>query len=797
MSERSQQLLELPGVTARLAGLAGFSGGVQLAHELTPAHDADEVHVRRAETEEAVLLEQTTAASPGGAHDVRQAVAAAAIGETLAIGDLERILVTIGVAQEVRAGVLGQAGVAPLLAERLEVGVVPAGLREPAGALERALDRRGGLLDSASPELGTLRRQVATARRDAADTLRRLAARLGAHLQERFTTERSGRPVLAVKASSRSAVPGIVHDSSASGQTIFVEPLAVLDANNRLRELEAMEAAEVRRILAELTGRVAEAAGALTMAVDALAHHDMVLARARLSVAWRGCTVEDADQVHLEGARHPLLDPARAVPVDLPLDDVHVLVVSGPNTGGKTVALKTLGLLAMLNQCGLRVPATTARLPIFSAIVADIGDEQSIAASLSTFSAHLRSLVHVLGVAGPGALVLLDEVAGGTDPEEGGPLAQALLQRLMAMGATVLATTHLGALKQWAAATPGAANAAVDIDPTTFRPRYRLLMGEPGASHALDIALDLGLDPEVVADARRAMSPEQRVSDELLRAAQRARQAAEDELRAAREAHGDAQRTAEEAQQRLRELERELADRRREAERERVLARERADAELAAATRELAELRTQVNAARRAEGSRARGASGDEARRDRALGAADQAQRRARSLLQPAVEGGGEVAVGQAVHDPTVGFRGVVVAVEGDTAEVQGERIRMRLPVARLVADPRGRPAPAPRPVERRPELRAAPAELDVRAARRGGAGHAARGRGRGRHGGPPSLRVIHGVGTGALRTAVRQELARHPLVDRADPAPPNAGGDGATFAILDASVAGAAPAPE
>ena len=400
-------------------------------------------------------------------------------------------------------------------------------------ALDRALDPAGGLLDTASPELASIRRRLAAARREASDLLRQLAVRLRSHLQETFTTERGGRPVLAVKASSRSAVPGIVHDSSGSGETIFVEPMAVVEANNRVRELGAQEHEEEERILRALSRLVGQEAGPLEDAVAALAALDLALASAALSRAWDGCQVEPADEVELAGARHPLLDPAGVVPIDLPLAGVRALVVSGPNTGGKTVALKTLGLFAMLHQCGLRVPASRARLPVFDRVLADIGDDQSIAESLSTFSAHVRRLVAIMEAAGPRSLVLLDEPAAGTDPDEGARLAQAVIERLVEQGALVLATTHHPEVKAWASAAPAAANAAVAVDLRTLRPLYTLQMGEPGASHALGIAEGLGLDPEVVEAARRAGPPERRALEALLADAASARAAAEEEREAA------------------------------------------------------------------------------------------------------------------------------------------------------------------------------------------------------------------------------------------------------------------------
>jgi len=794
---RSLELLEFGAIQSRLAGHASFDGGAALARAMVPATDPDMVRGRRGETEEAFALEEQAVTGPGGAFDLRDGIGLVARGGVLDVVGLERLDATIAVAVEVRAEVGGHREQAPKLAERLATGIQPAALSGLAAALERTLDRRGGILDSASPELAQYRRRAAAARRDAADLLRRLAARLGAHLQETFTTERGGRPVLAVKASSRSAVPGIVHDTSASGSTLFVEPLELIEANNRLRELEAMEAAEVERILAEMSERVRQVAGELTSAIEALARHDLALARARLSYEWQGCVVEDAREPELAGARHPLLDPHRTVPIDLDLRGIRALVISGPNTGGKTVALKTLGMLAALSQCGLRVPARSARLPVFDRILADIGDEQSIALNLSTFSAHVRRLSVIIAGAGDRSLVLLDEIAAGTDPDEGGPLAQAIIERLVSAGACVLVTTHLGSLKEWAVAFPGAENAAVAIDLATLRPRYAIAIGSYGASHALDIAESLGLPDAVIASARAAISPARQQSDALIRAAGQAQAQADLELARAKDERAAAAQDRRDAERLRVDLEARIARHRAQLQADRDEVREQARTELAAASGELAELREQIRAARRSEAARRssvrQGAGAEEVRtRDRFLAAASDAERRAQEALSDAAVTGEHVAVvGDAVRDATMGFRGVVVAIEGDVAVVQGDRARMRVPLGRLVADVRGqRPAAAPPPVhEVRPPVVAVPAHVDVRGQRAAEAcAHVRDAVDAAAIAGRERLLVVHGIGTGALRAAVREELTRHPLVDKVDPAPPNEGGDGATYAVLESS---------
>lgn len=787
-------LLEFDAVRMRLAGHAAFEGGAALARAAVPSPDPVRVALLRAETDEAFELEERAVTGAGGAFDVREPIVQVVRGGVLDVGGLERLDATIAVALEVRDAVGAHHEAAPALAERLAIGIAPAPLASMAVALDRALDGRGGILDTASPELAGCRRRLAAARRETGDLLRRLAGRLGTHLQESFTTHRAGRPVLAVKASSRSAVPGIVHGTSASGNTLFIEPLELVEANNRLRELEAAEAAELERVLAELSARVRLEADALAGAIDALAYHDAVIARARLSYEWRGCRVEPASSPLLRAARHPLLDAGRVVPIDLDLGTARAVVISGPNTGGKTVALKTLGMFAALAQCGLRVPAEAAALPVFDRILADIGDEQSITLSLSTFSAHVARLSEIIAAAGTRSLVLLDEIAAGTDPDEGGPLAQAILERLVAGGATVLVTTHLGALKEWAVEYPGAENAAVAIDPTTLQPRYAITMGAYGASHALDIAEALGLPDDVIGNARAAMSPSRQQSDAMVRAAAKAQSHAEVELDAAR-AERDAAAAARRDAERLRsDLEDRIARQRERLDADREDVRAQTRRELAAAEAELAELRDQIRAARRNESRRAAGSSGTDlgaaaSARERALVSASGARRRARRALEgeaPVVSV--PLAVGGAVRDTATGVRGVVVAIEGETVVIQGDRARLRAPASRVVPDAARRPSSISAPVaEVRPPSVAAPAELDVRGQRAAEACAQVREAiDRAAVAGRPRLLVIHGIGTGALRAAVREELGRHPLVDAVEPAPPREGGDGATYAVLE-----------
>jgi DNA mismatch repair protein MutS2 len=773
-------LLELPAIRERLAGLAAFEGGAPLALGLEPSTDPREVARLRDITREAVVLWELGLSGPGGAHDIRADIEDARRGARLEIATLERIRATAEVAVEMHEALMEHAAEAPLIADVVDM-IDPGVMRRVAGRLDDCLDGRGGIRDDASPGLARARRDVAELRRQAQDALRDVAQSVKAHLQEGFITERAGRPVLAVKASSRSAVPGIVHDTSDSGGTLFVEPLPVVEASNRVREAVAREREELAAVLAALTALVEEHAYALEVGVDALAEVDLRLARASLSRQWRGAPVEEGD-VLLSGARHPLLDVGSAVPITLDLTSIRTLVVSGPNTGGKTVSLKTLGLFAMLHQCGLEPPADRVRLPVFDTVLADIGDEQSIAESLSTFSAHVRTLIGVLDDAGPRSLVLLDEVGAGTDPAEGAAIAQAVLGELLDRGALVLATTHSPEVKSWAVDAEGAANAAVGLDPDTLAPTYRLAVGDPGGSHAIGIAERLGMPAPVLDRARAFLGAERSALIGLTEDAERARAAAARDRAAAAEALAVAQRERADAERRQERL-------RTTADEERARMRTEAEAELAALRTDLAALRKEIAAGRRLE-DRDRRSVDRQRDRDRRLGAADEVVRRAADrlsgLVEPAAPERAPV-VGEHAVDVALGVRGVVISIEGDEAELQGPSARVRVPLARLTPDrtPAATAAPPPR-AEARPVLEAISPEVDVRGQRAEAARRAVRDHiDMAAQAGIETVRVIHGRGTGALREAVGEELARHPLVKARALAPPGEGGDGATIVTL------------
>jgi DNA mismatch repair protein MutS2 len=787
------EVLEYPAIAERLATAAETSLGATLARELVPSPIGEEVARRQRLTSEAIaLLDNGAEPSLAGLADVRDAGARAARDGVLGSAELNRIAVTVGVGLEARRALGETRDLAPSLAD-LTAPVDPA-----LGALRDEIDRRivedgSDLRDTASPRLRRLRTELRGGRQRVTDELTRIArsGELRDFLQERFVTERGGRPVLAVKASARGKVRGIVHDASSSGQTLFVEPFAIVELNNRLAEAASAEREEVERILRELSVLVGQRADELRMLVEAVGDLDLALGLGTLSRRWRGAEVEVADEVRLLAARHPLLDEATAVPIDLDLGALRGLVVSGPNTGGKTVALKTLGLAALLHQAGLRPPAAAATLPVFDRVLADIGDEQSIEMSLSTFSGHLRNIVTILEGATGGSLVLLDELAAGTDPVEGSALAQALFDRLAQQARLTVVTTHYTELKEWASATEGVANAATGFDPETQAPLFTVALGRPGTSHALQIAERLGLEPSLVEDARSRISPELLRTGELLSEAEASERAAAEARAAVERERAEAARAAERARERETELQSEIERVQASAAHERELAVAAAEADLAVARTELRALRDEIRAATRRERQRRRAAPETshsvEGERDRRLGAASEHAERAEEALR-ALEPlplTGPLAEGDPVETLELGVRGTIAAIEGEQAEVIGPGgLRVWIPVARLRPDSRPRTeAPSDEPAVRLLTAgRDVSDEVDVRGLRAQEAREAVRTFvDDAALAGLTTVRVVHGRGTGAVRAAIREELSGHRLVERQEPD----SRDGATLAHL------------
>jgi DNA mismatch repair protein MutS2 len=519
MDPHSLRVLEFSEVLRCLAAEAGSVLGRQRAAALGPSTDPDLVARRQAETREArALLQQGPVSDLTRATDIRPSLQGAAVpGMRLHPQELLAIADTLEVAGQLRRH-LRQAGLSLPELTRLAAGLMPP--PDLAGEIHRCITPDGAVADDASPELFRLRAEARRTRAMVREALQELlqAPRLQPIIVEPVITLRNDRYVIPVTPGYRGHLQGIVQDQSASGHTLFLEPLSVVELNNAIRRLEREAEAEVDRILGALTALVREAGAAIASTVEALAELDLALAKAHLADRWDAAEprILPGGALRLLQARHPLLVEARrgrgpeedaVVPIDVILPpEAGVLVITGPNTGGKTVALKTVGLAVLLAQAGLHLPGSPdSELPLYDAVYADIGDEQSIAQDLSTFSAHVTRLKTILAQAGPRSLVLLDEIGAGTDPGEGAALGSAVLEALAQRGCHVLATTHLDAVKAFAAQDPRMVNASVEFDLDSLRPLYRLHIGLPGRSFAIDIACRLGIPPTIIQRSRELL----------------------------------------------------------------------------------------------------------------------------------------------------------------------------------------------------------------------------------------------------------------------------------------------------
>lgn len=550
MNERSLRVLEFPKIAAMLRERTAFAPGAELAEKLQPMTDIAAVQTALAETAEALrLLEKGGPDLLAGARDVREAVRRAAIGGVLSPTELLDVAGTAATVRRARRVLLHEPDEQPQLAARTVTMVTFAELEQSVAA---CIGDDGQVLDKASPKLAQLRARIRTWQtrsRERLDAVLRAAAARNV-LQDTVVTMRNGRYVIPVKSEQRAAVPGIVHDTSASGATLFVEPMPVVELNNQISEARAEEEREVERILRELSQRVHHVASDLLAAIDVLAELDLIFAKARLAQAMDAHRPEMNDEgwIHIRGGRHPLLS-GKVVPIDVWIGrDVRALVITGPNTGGKTVTLKTIGLFSLMAQAGLFVPAKPGtELAVFRGIYADIGDEQSIEQNLSTFSSHMANIVDILRGMDERSLVLFDELGAGTDPAEGAALAMAILEHVQNRGALVVATTHYSELKAFVHSRPGMENASVEFDPDTLAPTYRLLMGMPGRSNALEIAARLGLSDDILERARGQFSRHDDVRvEDLIRDLEEATRTAEEERREAARVRQEAERLREE-----------------------------------------------------------------------------------------------------------------------------------------------------------------------------------------------------------------------------------------------------------
>jgi len=560
VDERTLQKLEYERILELLAAETATSLGRELALSLEPSSNLELVQSRQDQTAEALrILWQEGDFPLGGIRDVRESLKRAGLGisleplELLAVSDLARASRTVKKFLREKAEVL--------LPYALRLAVFP----ELEEAVQKAIGQEGEILDQASDKLAKVRGQIRSLQNRLRDRLERMVhGEFSRYLQEPIVTIRQGRYVIPVKQEYRTLVPGLVHDQSASGQTLFIEPMPIVELNNQLRVATREEEEEIARILAQLSAQVAQAADPLSQTLEALAQLDLVAAKGRLAKKMNAVPprLNERGYIKLKAARHPLLS-GKVVPIDVELGGDHwTMVITGPNTGGKTVALKTVGLLVLMSQAGLHIPAQEeSELGVFQAIACDIGDEQSIQQSLSTFSAHMKNLVRIVREVEnhppTGFLALLDEVGAGTDPAEGAALAMAILSFLHRNKVRTIATTHYSELKSLAYLEDGMLNASVEFNAETLEPTYRLLAGIPGSSCALTIAKRLGLPEVLLREAASFLDPQKQEVGKLIGRIQEDRLAAQKERQRVEELERKAEGLVAEREAALRELERE------------------------------------------------------------------------------------------------------------------------------------------------------------------------------------------------------------------------------------------------
>ena len=779
LRQETLELLEWPRLCQQLATFAATPLGRRACLELDPWRSREESEAYLDQTEEAIRLDRS---QPGGVslegiHNLLPALERVERGGVLSGEELIQIATTLGTARRLRRLIDEQEHLPRLQEWVSSLRTYP----ELEQEIFRCLDEHGEVRDSASPALADLRRQHRLFRSQIQERLQEVMSQCPQALQDTLIGQRQGRFVLMVKATHRDLIRGLVHDSSASGATLYVEPYAVVELGNRLRETEARLRAEEERILAALSAQVGAVAADLEHLQAVMVRLEVALARARYSLWLEGNRPQFvAGGLRLRRVRHPLLwwqarqegKGLEVVPIDFTLpESIRAVVITGPNTGGKTVALKTLGLLVLMAKAGIFLPAQDPpQLPWFDGVYADIGDEQSLEQNLSTFSGHIHRIsriVQALQSSPAPALVLLDEVGAGTDPTEGAALAAGLLEYLSEKALLTLATTHYGELKALKYQHPGFENASVEFDEATLAPTYRLLWGIPGRSNALTIAQRLQLDPEILRRAQRRLQGESQV-DKVIAGLEAQR--AQLEERAAQV--GSLHQELETLYRQMQERSRRLAEREAQLEYQQ---RQGLETLLAAARQEVAAAIRKLQ-------------QGDAPHQVAAH--LEQIRKRYLPAPQP-VDTEFVPEVGDRVRLRGLGQTGEVIAVEGEVYVVRSGLLKFTVPRAQLdpldehQAKQRQRPkAPPPPPPATAPlNLRTSHNTLDLRGKTVAEAeaileAHLAQA--------PPGpLWIIHGHGTGRLRAGIRAYLQNHPRVQSFAAAPPHEGGSGVTVAQL------------
>jgi DNA mismatch repair protein MutS2 len=783
MDDKSLEMLDFPKIKEILAGYTGFSASREMVMALRPLHDYERISLLLRQTAEArQLLRSDRGFSIGTAVDIRDKARLASLEGILDPASLLDVQQTLAALHELRRYLKGISGDFPLLWNIAE-GI--SDLQQIEKDIAACLDPGGEILDTASPALANIRARLRDSRGQILEKLEDIvkSPRGERILQEEIITEREGRYVILVKVEHRHEVGGIVHDISNTGATIFMEPTATVGLGNAIRELVIEERHEIEKILRMLTAEIGAHAEDITHSIELIAELDLILAKAKYAARIRAVEPVIIDPVIAEkkngfiklvDARHPLLGE-KAVPFSIELgNEFSALVITGPNTGGKTVTLKTIGLLSLMAQSGLPISADeTSQLPLLESIFADIGDEQSIEQTLSTFSWHMGNIVRIISQATGKSLVLLDELGTSTDPAEGSALARAILRYFLARGTLTVATTHFSDLKAFAHTTAGMHNASLEFDPKTLTPTYHLTVGLPGGSNAMATAARLGIPPEIINDARSMLSGTSQEMEGLMA-------------------------NLMEEKQKIVSLERDLTTQRdglsrRNAELDKEIKRLKTEERKAVQTArdeivsEAAELHKEIRQAA-AELRKEKSAAGLEQARHALARVREQIQGEA--WQPPAGEAAEEesatIKAGDTVRIKEAGLTGTVLFISeaSQEIEVQAGRTKMRLGLSGVVkVTPLGKIIPPP---IKTPPVRRAPLEFDLRGKRADEV--------------EPALdaylndaaqsnimeaRIIHGQATGTVRSIVREFVKSHPLVKSFRPGERNEGGDGVTVVRL------------
>ena len=758
--DKHTKALELDKILEMVAEECSSQDGAQLARELEPVHTAAEAQWLLGETDAAfVAMAKYGAPSFYGMKNVTNPLRRAQAGGGLGLRELLDIGATLRTIRGLTQWWGKSGNVTTALTPRFEVLAPNKYLEEK---IFTCIVNEEDVADNASPALASIRRKIRAASQRVRDQLDKLIHSQAhqKHLQESIVTQRGGRYVVPVKAEFRGEVPGLVHDTSASGATVFVEPMSVVEANNEIRVLRSDEQDEIARILLELSGEAGSFADSIIESYHYAVELDLIFAKAQVAYKMKAVVpqVGEDGKIALHAARHPLIAKEKVVPTDITLGvEFDTLIITGPNTGGKTVALKTIGLLTLMAMCGLMIPAGEgSRVAVFRHILADIGDEQSIEQSLSTFSSHMVNIIHIFEVADNSSLILLDELGAGTDPVEGAALAEAIIQELRGRGVRLACTTHYAELKAYAIQTPGVENGSCEFDVATLRPTYRLLIGVPGKSNAFAITQRLGMDTAIVDRARELVSREGNAFEQVVGRLEEDRRKMEDELEALRASAAQAKANAE-ASQRLKDeaeaqAKKEIDRARQEAAQIVQKTRQRADALVG----ELEELRRQKNKQLSAE-QKARLRSG---LKELESSSDPVHQRRDDNYVLPR-----PLVVGDEVLLYDIDKEATVLELPKDgTVLVQAGIIKTRVPLenVRLLSKRQLKKKNPTRTVTKNVSTPETSSSLDLRGQTveealmevdnfldRASRMHLSQ------------VTIIHGKGTGALRTAVQQHLRR------------------------------------